>query len=168
MTGVKNPYLLLEVAKSMPKVKFVMAGGGDLLQEVREISPENVSVIGWTDASTFWSAVDCAISTSDNEGMPIALIEAQLAGVPVITTDVGSSSEVVVDGVTGITTDKNRESLMRGLKVLIENRELFQSMSITAATVAEENFNREKMLSHHNKLYSDLRMSSSRSNRRSA
>ena len=87
MTGVKNPLLALDVARQMPDVQFVMAGGGDLLELVAKSAPANVAVIGWTDASLFWSAVDCALSTSDNEGMPIALIEAQLAGLPAVVRE---------------------------------------------------------------------------------
>ena len=87
MTGVKNPLLALDVARQMPDVQFVMAGGGDLLELVAKSAPANVAVIGWTDASLIWSAVDCALSTSDNEGMPIALIEAQLAGLPAVVRE---------------------------------------------------------------------------------
>lgn len=101
MTGVKNPLLALAVAKKLPEVQFVMAGGGDLLQLVADEAPSNVEVIGWTDAAIFWSAVDCALSTSDNEGMPIALIEAQMAGLPAVVTDVGSNPEVIRDAISG-------------------------------------------------------------------
>ena len=45
---------------------------------------------------------DLVLLTSDNEGMPLSLIEAAAAGRPAVTTDVGSAAEVVVDGVTGI------------------------------------------------------------------
>jgi len=111
MAEVKNPFLLLEIARQLSQVSFVMAGGGNLLEEIKIKAPKNVSVIGWVDAATFWSAVDCAISTSDNEGMPVALIEAQLAGVPVIATDVGSNAEVIKDGSTGIVCSTNSNEL---------------------------------------------------------
>ena len=112
MAPVKNPQLLLEVAKQLPEVQFVMAGGGDLLESIKVNAPTNVKVIGWADAAIFWSAVDVAISTSDNEGMPVALIEAQLAGLPVIATDVGSNSEVIQDKVTGLISSKGVDALV--------------------------------------------------------
>ena len=156
MTGVKNPLLLLEVAQKMPEVRFVMAGGGDLLEKVRTNAPANVSVIGWADASVFWSAVDCAISTSDNEGMPIALIEAQLASLPVVATDVGSSSEVVEDGVTGFITEREVDSLVLGLRKLVTNDDLLNEMGKSASLTALRKFNLENMISEHKLIYSEF------------
>ena len=156
MVGVKNPLLAIEVAKRMPQVQFVMAGGGDLLEQVRQRAPENVTVIGWTDAATFWSAVDCAISTSDNEGMPIALIEAQLAGIPVVATNVGSNSEVIEDGVTGLVTKKDVSALVTGLLSIISDGSLLISMSLAAREFAERKFNLMMMLEAHAKIYANL------------
>ncbi len=153
MTNVKNPHLMLEVAKAMPEVSFVMAGGGDLLDDIIKKAPDNVNVIGWCDASTFWSAVDCAISTSDNEGMPIALIEAQLAGLPTIATDVGSNAEVVIDGVTGFITRKNCNSLVSAVNALISNPTSMARMSPRATELSLTKFNLESMVSAHNQLY---------------
>ena len=41
------------------------------------------------------------VQTSDNEGTPVSLIEAQAAGVPVVSTDVGGARSVVKDRETG-------------------------------------------------------------------
>lgn len=153
MAEVKNPYLLLEVAKRLPTVDFVMAGGGKLLSEIKASAPSNVNVIGWANASNFWSAVDCAVSTSDNEGMPIALIEAQLAGIPVIATDVGSNSEVIDNRVTGIVTSKTVDALVNAVQKLVTNNELRISMGIAAQAWGEENFSLEKMLVLHRQVY---------------
>jgi glycosyltransferase involved in cell wall biosynthesis len=73
-----------------------MAGGGDLLEQVKATAPANVTVLGWAEASDLFGAADIILSTSENEGMPVALIEAQLAGKPVVATDVGSVSEVIL------------------------------------------------------------------------
>ena len=156
MTGVKNPLLALDVAKKMPDVQFVMAGGGDLLELVAKSAPANVAVIGWTDASLFWSAVDCALSTSDNEGMPIALIEAQLAGIPVIATDVGSNSEVIKHESTGLLTTKDVTSLVAAVQSLQEGSELRTSMGISSKIWAAEIFSRDKMLEKHAQIYEKL------------
>ena len=156
MAEVKNPFLLLEIATQLRDFNFVMAGGGDLLEEVRAKAPKNVAVIGWADAATLWSAVDCAISTSDNEGMPVALIEAQLAGVPVIATDVGSNSEVVEDGVTGMVTSKNLADLSHAIKNLVENRTLLNLMGEAAKIRATKEFALGKMVDTHKQAYSSL------------
>ena len=156
VTEVKNPFLLIEVAKRLPSVDFVMAGGGNLLEQVKARAPKNLSVIGWADASVFWSAVDCAISTSDNEGMPVALIEAQLAGIPVIATDVGSNSEVIENGVTGIVTTKDLEVLVSSVQSLISDSSMRMSMGEAAKKRATQEFSMEKMLNAHKEVYRNL------------
>ena len=153
MTGVKNPHLMLNIARKMPNVSFVMAGGGDLLEQVNNVAPNNVAIIGWADAATFWSAVDCALSTSDNEGMPIALIEAQIAGVPVIATNVGSNAEVVENGITGIVTDKNINSLIESINIIRANDSLLKSMSKSANVMATQKFSPAKLILEHEKIY---------------
>ena len=153
MAEVKNPHLLLEIASQMPELSFVMAGGGNLLEEIKNRAPKNVTVIGWADAATFWSAVDCAISTSDNEGMPISLIEAQLAGIPAIATDVGSNSEVIRNGITGIITSKNSEHIIKEIRKLIADKGLSESMKFAAKKLALRDFSIEKLLDRHQKAY---------------
>jgi glycosyltransferase involved in cell wall biosynthesis len=153
MTSVKNPELLLEVARRLPSVNFVMAGGGDLLETIKQSAPANVRVIGWSDAAYFWSAVDLAISTSDNEGMPIALIEAQLAGVPVIATDVGSNAEVIRDGVTGIVTDKAADALVAAVERLVTDATLRASMGQAGAQRARNEFSMTRMIDAHKAAY---------------
>ena len=52
--------------------------------------------LGWrSDVETVYAAADLVLLTSDNEGMPVSLIEAGLAGRPAVATDVGSVAEVV-------------------------------------------------------------------------
>ena len=156
MSLVKNPALLLRVAQFLPSVNFVMAGGGELLEQIRKNAPSNVTVIGWSKADEFWSAIDCALSTSDNEGMPIALIEAQLAGLPAIATDVGSSGEVVQDGVTGILTSKNVKEIAQAVQRLNSDAKLRKSMGNSARERALKEFSVEKMLGSHKKIYANL------------
>jgi glycosyltransferase involved in cell wall biosynthesis len=156
MADVKNPSLFLEVASQLPEINFVMAGGGDLLEQVKSTAPKNVNVIGWANAATFWSAVDCAISTSDNEGMPVALIEAQLAGVPIVATDVGSNREVVENKITGFITSKKLSDLIMAISYLKKNPELIKTMGSEARARAEKNFNLSKMISAHMVEYAKL------------
>lgn len=156
VTAVKNPYLLLEVAKIMPEASFVLAGGGDLLAEIQLIKPINISILGWTDASIFWSAIDCAISTSNNEGMPIALIEAQLSGIPVVATAVGSTAEIIVDGVTGFVTDNKPASLAERLETIKNDQKLRLKFSEQARLRANSNFSVASMLDAHEAIYKSL------------
>jgi len=156
VTSVKNPMLAVEVARSIPSINFVMAGGGDLIDQIRAAAPANLLVIGWADATKFWSSVSVALSTSDNEGMPIALIEAQLAGIPVIATDVGSNAEVIEDGVTGFVCQKDRDQIVAALQRLSGDADLRQKMGKAASARALQRFSPALMLESHVSAYMAL------------
>lgn len=161
VTSVKNPLLMLEVARALPAVSFVVAGGGDMLDVVKKAAPSNVKVIGWADASAFWSAVDIALSTSDNEGMPVALIEAQLAGIPVVATDVGSNGEVIEDEVTGLVVEKDVADLAHAVSRLISDGDLRERMGIAAMDRASAEFGVKTMLERHALVYAGIQTSRS-------
>jgi glycosyltransferase involved in cell wall biosynthesis len=156
VTGVKNPMLALDVANAMPDTRFVMAGGGDLLEKVRSAAPANVSVIGWAQAEDLFGASDIILSTSENEGMPVALIEAQLAGKPVIATDVGSVSEVILNHETGIVTSKNSGSIALALESLLLDKQKRSEMGTLAISRANALFSVERMINAHIALYKSI------------
>ena len=156
MTSVKNPNLLLQVASRLPNVQFAMAGGGDLLETIKSNAPANVKVIGWVNAASFWSAVDIAISTSDNEGMPVALIEAQLAGLPVIATNVGSNSEVIQDDVTGLIASKDVDALVGAVNRFTSLPALMRTQGDKGRERASKEFSLEKMIRSHADLYREV------------
>lgn len=156
VTSVKNPYLALEIAKEFPDTTFVIAGGGDLLADSKFKAGKNVKVIGWADSSLVWSAVDVVLSTSNNEGMPIALIEAQLAGLPVVATDVGSCSEVIKSGKTGFVVRKDKSELKKALTLLIVDHKKRASFGKAAKANSQKHFTVDKMLSAHAQIYRKL------------
>jgi glycosyltransferase involved in cell wall biosynthesis len=156
VTGVKNPMRALEVARAIPNAQFVIAGGGDLLEDVIASASANVSVIGWAKAENLFGASDLILSTSENEGMPVALIEAQLAGKPVVATNVGSVSEVIADGETGLVTDKNPRSLITALNTLIGDTNKRTAMGTLAASRANSLFSVDRMINAHIALYKSI------------
>jgi glycosyltransferase involved in cell wall biosynthesis len=156
VTGVKNPMRALDVARIIPNAHFIMAGGGDLLKEVKAAAPSNVSVIGWAQAEDLFGASDIILSTSDNEGMPVALIEAQLAGKPVVATDVGSVSEVIANHETGLVTNTNPNSIAAAVNTLILDAQKHSAMSTLAASRAQSLFSVDRMINAHVDLYKSI------------
>ena len=156
VTGVKNPLRALEIAKLFPDAQFLIAGGGDMFDQVKAQAPRNTKVLGWTDASKLFAASDIILSTSENEGMPIALIEAQLASKPVVATNVGGVSEVVLNNKTGFVTRKNTEDLANALEKLINSKTLRTAQGKAAKAHATRAFSVEKMIQAHVSLYDKL------------
>jgi glycosyltransferase involved in cell wall biosynthesis len=156
VTGVKNPMRALEIARIFPAAQFLIAGDGDLLEQVKSQAPRNTKVLGWTDAPKLFAASDIILSTSENEGMPIALIEAQLASKPVVATKVGGVAEVVINNKTGFVTGKNTEELAKALQKLIDSKALRTTQGKAAKEHALEAFSVEKMIKAHVSLYKKL------------
>jgi glycosyltransferase involved in cell wall biosynthesis len=156
VTGVKNPLRALEIAKLFPDAQFLIAGGGDMLDQVKAQAPKNTKVLGWTDAAKLFSSSDIILSTSENEGMPIALIEAQLASKPVVATNVGGVAEVVINNKTGFVTKKNTRDLAAALEKLIASKALRTAQGKAAKAHATKAFSVEKMVKAHVSLYKKL------------
>jgi glycosyltransferase involved in cell wall biosynthesis len=153
VTGVKNPYKVIEIAKYLPNVDFFMAGGGDQQEYISKNAPKNLKVLGWQKASEVMPIADIFLSTSENEGMPIAIIEAQLAGIPAVVTDVGSVSEVVKNMKTGIVCKKDTKSLINAILKLSKSKRMRNLYGKRAKDNAKQEFSLDKFISAHKKLY---------------
>jgi glycosyltransferase involved in cell wall biosynthesis len=156
VTGVKNPMLALKVAELLPDSRFLIAGGGDQLEQVKSSAPSNVDVVGWAQAADVFGACDVILSTSENEGMPIALIEAQLARKPVVATNVGSVSEVILNQETGYVTNSDPSSLAAILKPLLLDSRKCKEMGALAAARAQALFSVDRMINAHVELYKSI------------
>lgn len=70
-----------------------------------------------TDLERYLPGLDLAVSSSHTEGLPVALLEAQAAGLAVVATAVGGTPEVVEDGVSGELVAPGRPELLAGAVV---------------------------------------------------
>ena len=157
VTGVKNPQRVIKIAKKLPEIDFYLAGGGDLLERVKKEAPRNLKVLGWQDAKSILPIADIFLSTSENEGMPIALIEAQLAAIPVVATNAGSVPEVVLHNKSGLICSKSNDELIAGIKKLAQSKSLRSKFGRTGRAHALKSFSEKNLISAHKKLYLKLK-----------
>ncbi|MEK7608919.1 MAG: glycosyltransferase, partial [Patescibacteria group bacterium] len=81
------------------------------------------------------------------EGLPYSILEAGLAGVPVVATDVGGVNEVIKDGETGILIEpKNSQALTEAILKLESDRELAKKLTRGLKKTVAQEFNFETML----------------------
>jgi len=161
LTAVKRPDRLIDamasVLQRLPEALLVIAGEGDLFDETRlkaEPLGPSVRFLGWQqDLNRVYAAADVAVLTSDNEGMPVSLIEASLSGLPSVTTNVGSASEVVVDGVTGRVVEAKVGSVANALVEILRDKDLRSSMGEAAKKHSERAFGVDRLVSDHEALY---------------
>ena len=161
LTAVKRPDRLVEafgmVLERIPEAVLAVAGEGELLEEVRrsvERLGDSVRLLGWqSDVGRLYAAADLVVISSDNEGMPMTLIEAAMAGVPGVTTDVGSASEVVVHGSTGLVVAPDARDLADAIIVLLVDDDRRSDMGRAAAEQAIVRFGAARLVADHVALY---------------
>ena len=101
--------------------------------------------------------MDILCLTSDNEGTPVSLIEAQAANIPVISTDVGGVRDVVEDGVTGFIVPKNsKEKFSEKLLLLINNEKKREKMSQNGWTFVKHKFHYTTLVENMESYYKKL------------
>lgn len=154
MIPVKAPERVVALAAALPDVTFVMGGGGPLLEATRAAASPNLRVLGWASASLVYGASDIALLTSVSEGMPVALIEAQMAGIPVVCTDVGSAGEVVLHGRTGLVVPPSE--LVSAVGRLASDAEQRSRLGKEAEAQAFARFTQRHMVDAHVSLYEQL------------
>ncbi len=109
--AVKRPRYWIAAAhrvrQAIPNAHFLIIGDGDMTDEVAAYAashgfadavhlPGRVSNVG-----DWYRAMDLKLMTSEREGIPNAIIEAQHFGVPIVATDVGGIPEAIDPGETG-------------------------------------------------------------------
>lgn len=164
ITSIKRPDRFLEVVlksskKSLP-ITFFIAGEGDLSQSVKsQIEALDLSVVwlGWqTDVGLVMSALDLLLICSDNEGLPLSAIEAGYMSKVVISTDVGSVTEVIEHEVTGFVTKKDSDEMVTVLEQLIKNHSTLEKIGAAAKIKIENQFSLANSLGEISRLYVDL------------
>ena len=164
ITQIKRPDRFLDmveiVTKQNKNVKFLVAGGGDLLEECKKSAHERslpVLFLGWrSDIENILSTSDVIVLTSDNEGTPISLIQAGLAGKPTVSTNVGSVKEIVLDGKTGLITELTPESLAIAVSSLAEDDVLRKNFGSAASVHTNANYGVDRFVKDHSQLYKEL------------
>ena len=89
----------------------------------------------------WWQRATVAVLTSDNEGMPVSLMEAAACGVPAVATAVGGVPELVQDGMTGLLTPPgDPAALASALERMLQDRQFRAKLSLAARQRAEAMF----------------------------
>jgi glycosyltransferase involved in cell wall biosynthesis len=114
-------------------------------------------MLGWrADVETVYAAADLVLLASDNEGMPVSLIEAGLAGLPVVASRVGSVGEVVRDGVTGLLARPDPGELAHAAARLLLDEPLRREMGLRARTWTEQRFGPDRLVSDMTGVYASI------------
>ena len=138
----KGVNVLLAAARILisqrPGVKLLIIGDGPLkpgIQKyIREYKLENnVFLSGWlpalSDVAIAYNSAKIFVNPSFNEGGPRVVLEAMACGLPIITTKVGITLDVVKDGGNGLFTDWAPQQMADKILYLLNDRELQKKFS---------------------------------------
>jgi len=160
---IKRPDRFVQLARQLstdPGIHFLMVGDGPLLGEVREACaglPQMLFLPWQHDLPLLLSAVDLVVMCSDNEGVPLLLIEAGMASRPVVTTNVGSVSDVVADGVNGLLVDRDDQAaLADAVRRLVDDADLRSQLGAAGRAHALRDFTVNIANSAHAEMYREL------------
>lgn len=162
MAKRKGIYDLLDIMEDIikvdDKVKFVLAGDGEL-DKINNIIKDkklskHVHLLGWVDEekrAEIYRDTCIYVLPSYNEGMPMSILEAISYGIPVVSTVVGGIPSIITNDVNGYLInpgDKNK--LKESLIYLIKNEKIRNSISKENYALAINKFN---IYTHINELY---------------
>lgn len=171
ITKQKDPDTFLNVIlefykKDIKNIHFVWVGDGELRNYVeykaKELGINNLfHVTGFVDkmdVKNILSTCDLMLFTSLFEGLPISIIEAMSIGLPVVSADVGSISDIILDKKSGRLFRRGDFSeAFNIIYELIENQDKLHEYSINAFKIVKKNFSpKEKISEKFNLLYKDI------------
>ncbi len=146
------------------KVKGFIIGDGDDRSKMEQIAvslgltSDDLVFTSWIfDVDRPLAGCDIVAMTSLNEGTPVSLIEAQAAGKPIVTTEVGGIGNVVIPGQTALLSpSQDLEGFTHNLLKLVEDKALRDSMSALGWEHVRQRFHFERLVADMRKLYNKL------------
>ncbi|MFA5173294.1 MAG: glycosyltransferase family 4 protein [Candidatus Paceibacterota bacterium] len=143
------------------KVKFFIIGDGyekeSLKLKVKSLKlEEEVFLLGEIgNAYKLMKAFNLFVLPSKKEGLPYTLIEAMIAGAPVLTSKTGGMTEIVEDGRGWLFRSGNENDLAEKIEEILNNKEEAKKRAEKAEKFAEENLNEERMIRETEKIYTE-------------
>lgn len=153
---------LAQIAGAKPALRWSLevAGDGPLQRSLHGLARE----LGIADRVTFLGAVggqevrhrlrqadafllpSVTAADGDMEGIPVALMEAMAAGVPVVSTFHSGIPELVEDGVSGLLApERDVTALARQISLLLENPDAAHRLALAARATVEADFNQSRI-----------------------
>ena len=151
----KGHETLLEAAKLVPEAQFVVVGDGELRSVLEARSGENVHFTGARDdVPGLLVSFSVYAQPSEYEGLCVAVLEAQAAGVPVVATPVGGLRETVVDGETGLVVPVgDAQALGAAIRRLLDDRALGERLAAEAQRRVRARYTLRRMIDETLALY---------------
>ncbi|MFN3761562.1 MAG: glycosyltransferase [Algoriphagus aquaeductus] len=155
--------LAMRILKTFPETHFLLVGDGEwrerILSQVKKSGLEkNFHWVGvQKNVVPYLILMDIYLSTSEFEGLPIAMLEAMSCEVPIVSTRAGGIGEVIQHGKQGFLTEIEEWEELEGYCIqLLQNPELQKSMAQAARDRVIEKFSMKRMVSELERIYTEV------------
>lgn len=165
LVPIKRVDLLIDALKLArargADIRLAVVGDGELraaLEAQAASLGDAVAFLGFRDdIAQIAAATDLAVLSSDNEGTPVALIEAAAAGVPALATEVGGVADIVLDGQTGLlVAPGDVEGLAAALVQAAGDRDGLRRMGAAAREHVASRYGAARLVGDIDALYTEL------------
>ncbi len=143
-----------------PNLRFVLAGEGDQLERLQNVASElgideYVLFLGvQNDIPGLLSAADSVLMPSLTEGFPRTAIEAMASGKPVIATNVGGTSEAVIDEKTGLLVgSRDVQAMSNSIIRLAGDADLQKRLGSAGRILCTEKYSADQYVSRLDEMY---------------
>jgi len=139
---------LLEAAALVPEAEFVVVGDGGLRTALERTAGENVRLVGRRDdVPELLASFEVYAQPSRFEGLCVAVLEAQAAGVPVIATPVGGMRDTVVHEETGLVVPReDAPALAAAIRRLLDDRPFARRLGDEGRRRVRERYTTRRMI----------------------
>lgn len=158
----KNQAMLVDATSVMCSVCYVIVGEGEeraklekMIQEYHPLDQGRAKLLGHMDAREALANFDIFALTSKKEGLPYVILEAGLAGLPVIATNVGGISDIIENGKTGVLVPLENKLMEfeKELEALAADPERQKRLGAALREKVLKEFSLEQMLTKTLKVY---------------
>jgi glycosyltransferase involved in cell wall biosynthesis len=163
LVPIKDHRTALKAMGTIPEARLVLVGEGPEEATIREMIVElglqdRVKMLGLRDdVPRLLRASDAFLLSSINEGIPLTVIEAMAAGLPVVSTLAGGVGEVVLDGRTGLLAPVSASGLLgEHLSRLARDEVERQRLGHAGRERAFEKFSEDRMIEEYERLYREM------------
>jgi glycosyltransferase involved in cell wall biosynthesis len=150
------------VLGEFPSAQFVVVGEGPDKDKLEQLVDElniraNVSMLGHRDnMPSVYASLDVMVSSSRQEGLPMAILEGMASSLPLVATAVGEVPTVVLDGRTGVLVPgDDLDSLTAGILELLRDPALRTRLGSAARRRVEEEYSAARMTTDYLDVYAE-------------
>lgn len=168
LSSEKRPTLWLDAAVKLVQARencvAVLVGDGPMRNRLAKMIEDlglnhRIKLLGTKNPVEPWIAMmDTLLLTSETEGLPNVLIEAQALGTPVVSVDVGGARETLDEGKTGMLVDgvSSGSEIAEKIGILIEDNQMRHTMGHNGAKMVAEKFSMNRTVECFEHIYDTL------------